>query len=195
MQLIRRAVAAATIITAIGVGIGTTAMAGPCESRQMHTAFAPWGDPNLYFVANGGTFERGDTPWEMHGRGRVGWGQNPHAVNGWGASSLRLPPRSAAVSPAICVFSNEETLRFFFRGPGNGATLQVHVEVANELGVASTTTEIVSSSRGWDVSPIIPLPSLRDANGEQWITIRFTGLQSRGAWQIDDVMIDPWVAR
>lgn len=196
MQLIKRAVVAATIITSLGVvGAAGTASAGPCEPRNTWAAFAPWGDHNQYFVANGGTFEGDWSPWATWGGAGVGWDQNSHAINGHGQRAMRLPSWSTAMSPAMCVFHNEESLRFFYRAPGVGRTLEVHIEVWGENGYASTTSYITSSSRQWEVSPIIDMPNVRGADGTQWITVYLTPIGGRGSWFVDDVMIDPWVAR
>lgn len=196
MQLIKRAVVAATIITGIGVfGATGTALAGPCEARSTSAAFAPWGDQNQYFVANGGTFEDGATPWSTWGGARSGTGQNPFGYAGRGAKAMRMPAWSGAQSPSICVFHNEESLRFSYKAPFAGATMQVYVEVANEDGYAYTDTYVTASSRRWDVTPIIDLPNLRNPDGQQWVTIYLMPLDDGGTWLVDDVMIDPWVAR
>lgn len=196
MKLMHRAVAAATIITSIGiVGVAGTASAGPCEARSTSAAFAAWGDDNQYFLANGGNFESGATPWTTWGLARPNLGQNPFGIAGPGSRSLRIPAWSGAQSPAICVFHNEQSLRFAYRAPFAGATMEVSVEVASDQGVAATTTYVTAPTRRWDVTPIIELPDLRDANGQQWITVTLTPLDVFGAWQVDDVMIDPWVAR
>jgi hypothetical protein len=196
MKLMHRAITAATVITSIGlVGWAGTASAGPCEPRSTAAAFAAWGDDNQYFLANGGDFERGGTPWSTWGAARSVLGQNPFGIAGPGSRSLRLHGGSGAQSPAICVFDNEESLRFAYRAPFGGATMEVYVEVATDQGVAATTTHVTAANRRWDVTPIIELPNMRDTNGQQWITITLTPLDGRGTWQVDDVMIDPWVAR
>jgi hypothetical protein len=197
MKLMHRAVAAATIVSSLAVvGLGSTAMAGPCEARSTTAAFGRWGDDNQYFVAHGGTFEPGATPWTTWGNARPTFKQSPFAMNGPGHSrSLRLPAWSGASSPPICVFQNEESIRFSYKAPYAGATLEVYVEVANDQGYASTTSYVTSTNRAWDVTPIIDLPNLRGANGQQWITISIQPIDGVGMWQIDDVMVDPWVAR
>jgi hypothetical protein len=196
MQLIKRAVIAATIVTSLGVvGASGTAMAGPCEARTTSAAFARWGDHNQYFVANGGTFEGGWSPWVTWGGAGVAPGQNSHAINGHGQRAMRLPSWSTAMSPTMCVFANEESLRFFYKAPASGRTMEVHIEVIGQDGYASTTSYVTSSSRRWEVSPIIEMPNVRGADGRQWVTIYLTPLGGRGSWMVDDVMIDPWVAR
>lgn len=197
MKLMHRAVAAATIISSVAVvGVAGTALAGPCGARSTTAAFARWGDTNQYFVADGGTFEVGSTPWVTWGAARVTLNQSPFAMTGLGHTrSMRLPAYSGAGTPPICVFHNEESVRFSYKAPYAGATLAVYVEVANELGYEYTETYITATGRAWDVSPVIDVPNLRDSNGQQWITIWIQPLDGFGTWQVDDVMVDPWIAR
>jgi hypothetical protein len=198
MKLMHRAVAAATIISSVAVfGFASSAAAaGECGARSTTAAFARWGDSNQYFVADGGTFETGSTPWMTWGSARATLNQSPFGMTGVGHQrSLRLPPWSGAGSPSICVNHNEESVRLSYKAPFAGATLEVYIEVANDQGYAATTSYVTAPTRSWDVSQVIDLPNLRDANGQQWITIWIQPLDGYGAWQVDDVMIDPWIAR
>ena len=198
MKLMHRAVAAATIITGVAVmGVTGTAMAaGECGARSTTAAFARWGDSNQYFVADGGTFELGSTPWVTWGSARTTPNQSPFAMTGLGHTrSMRLPAYSGAGTPPICVFHNEESVRFSYKAPYVGATLEVYIEVSNEQGYADTDTYVTATTRMWDVSQVIDVPNLRDSNGQQWITIWIQPVDGVGTWQVDDVMIDPWIAR
>lgn len=196
MRLMHRAVAAAMILSAVSVvGVGGTAMASPCEARNTSAAFSWWGDSNQYFLANGGSFEANSTRWNMWNGGTRAWGESPFGYAGPGSQSLYLPSWAGALSPAICVFENEESLRFAYKAPRPGATLQVWIEISGPQGYAYTNTYMTASSWWWDVSPIIPMPNLRDADGRQWVSIFMMPVDNSGAWQVDDVMIDPWIAR
>lgn len=196
MKRIRYAVAAASIIAGVSVmGGATAAFAGGCSVRSASTTFSRWGDRNLYFPAS--TFEPGEEGWTLRNGARVGLGQTDWLVNGGeDHRNLRLSAGSSATSPSICVHSNEQTLRFFYRSAFIGSRMEVKVTVSNSKGVATTKTVVTADSFGWDVSPIIPLPELRETNGQQWITITMTPKDWLfSSWQVDDVMIDPWVAR
>lgn len=197
MQLFTRAVAAATIITGIGViGAAGTALAdASCSARTTTAAFARWGDDNQYFVADGGTFERGATEWNRRGLAHSSFEQNPLGVAGPGWQSMQIPAGSSIESPEICVFQNEESVRFAYRAPYAGASLRVDISVESNGQRATTTTTIKASTWAWTVSPIIDMPNLRNAAGQQRIIITMRPLDLLGGWQVDDVMIDPWVAR
>jgi hypothetical protein len=189
----------AVLATAAVVGHGAVADAqGPgCSTRNSRPAFSTWGDTNQYFVATGGTFEGGATGWTLGGGAAVVADQAPWRVNGGGHDeALRLPGTAEASTRTLCVQSNEESMRFFFKSPGvAGASLKVKITTVNERGMASNSWTIGTSSAGWRVSPQIPLPDLRDASGQQWITITFEPVNTPATWVVDDVMIDPWVAR
>lgn len=199
------------IITAALITLGTTAgatgaipgtagiaAASDCTTRSTKQAFLQWGDANQYFIADNGTFESGAGGWALSGGPSVVSGQAPWKVNGSGHSkALQLPKGSSATAPFMCVNSNEEWMRFFYKDPGvPGASIRIEITVKNSTGASSVNTwEAGSSSAGWKVSSQIGLPNLRDANGQQWISMRFIPTNVGATWQIDDVMIDPWVSR
>ena len=196
------ATAAITLGTVAGAGavpgMAGIAAAGECSARSTKQAFLQWGDANQYFIVNNGTFESGTGGWTLAGGPRVVSGQAPWKVNGSTHSkALQLPAGSSATAPFMCVASNEEWMRFFYRDPGvPGASIRIEITVKNSTGAYSVNTwEAGSSSAGWKVSSQIGLPNLRDANGEQWISMRFIPTNTPATWQIADVMVDPWVSR
>lgn len=195
------ATAAITLGTAAGAGLvpGTAGIAAAtnCSTRSTKQAFLQWGDANQYFIVDNGTFESGTGGWTLSGGPKVVTGQAPWKVNGRTHSkALQLPAFSSATAPFMCVASNEEWMRFFYNDPGvPGASLRIEITVKNANGMAVNTWEVGSSSAGWKVSSQIGLPNLRDADGKQWISMRFIPTNNPATWQIDDVMVDPWVNR
>lgn len=195
MRHFARAIAAATLISSIGV-IGASASvsaATACPTRSMAPKFAQWGDSNQYFVAPQGTFEGRTGMWTRAGGAGVVADQAPWRINGGNhGKAMRLPSGASITSQAFCVAANEESLRFFYKSPGSGS-ISIRMDVANAHGQAISTYGFGTSQAGWGVSPIINLPSLRDSNGDQWVTLTFTS--TGGSWLVDDVMVDPWIAR
>jgi hypothetical protein len=196
------AIVAGSMAMATSIGSGSASAADPCAARTTKQAFKQWGDTNQYFSVTNGTFESGTGGWQMTkataGTPSVVTDQEPWKVNGTShTKALKLPAYSTAMAPFMCVASNEEWLRFFYKDPGvGGAGLLAKVEVRNASGaVAINTYTIGASSAGWKVGPQVYLPNLRDANGEQWISVTFTPVNNAATWYIDDVMIDPWVSR
>lgn len=188
---------AAGAVGAVPGTAGIAAAAGECTTRTTKQAFLQWGDTNQYFAADNGTFESGAGGWTLSNGSKVVSGQAPWKVNGSNHSkALQLPGGSSATAPFMCVASNEEWLRFFFKDPGvPGASFRIEITVKSGTGTAVNTWETGSNTAGWRVSPQISLPNLRDANGQQWISVRFLPTNNAATWQLDDVMIDPWVSR
>jgi hypothetical protein len=194
MKISKCAVAAATVLATLGVFGGSASAGDGCAARTTTAAFAQWGDTNQYFTATNGTFESGAGGWALRNGTSVVADQAPWKVNGSNhGRALNLPGGSSATSTSMCVASNEESMRFFYKSPGSGS-LQVRVEVSNARGSSVRTWSVSTSRTGWIVSPQLALPNLRDANGQQWITVTFSSSGS-AAWAVDDVMIDPWITR
>lgn len=190
------------LATTIVAGATFTTMAGPahaddaCVSRSTKQSFANWGDQNSYFVMTSGTFESGSSGWTLSGGPSVVSAQEPWKVLGNGAKALNLPKNSSARSTKMCVASNEEWLRFFYKSPGvSGSALKVTITVTSSNGTAVNTWAVGGDSAGWNVTPQIYLPNIRDNNGQQWITVQFAPVNTQATWVIDDVQIDPFVSR
>ncbi len=192
------AIITSTTVAAGGIGAGGVDAAENCTTRSTKQAFSQWGDSNQYFTVTNGTFESGTGGWTLTSGVTTKNDQATWKVNGASHSkALSIPGGGSAEAPFMCVNSDEDSMRFFYRNPtGNGsANLQVKIEVKSDLGQAVNTWTVGTSSTGWNVSPRIMLPNLRDANGQQWIRLSFTSINTPAAWVVDDVMIDPWVSR
>lgn len=192
--------AAATVATGLAVATQSPLSVSAwddCGDRVLSTPFTRWGDDNAYFLVSSGDFESGRDGWGTSGDPVVVADQEPWKINGTDDSSaLMIPVGTAARSPRMCVESNEESVRFFYRSPGvPGAKMKVTVEIDGKLGFASTTWIADGSQDRWRRSPRISMPNLRFANGRQYIVIRFTPIGTEAPWTIDDVMVDPFVSR
>ena len=86
----------------------------------------------------------------------------------------------------LCLFSNEESLRFFYKSPSITSSMTVQVT----LGGKTTTTIISNRAPGWGLSPSIPVPVSSTTNG-LYATVTFIGGVDSGKWLIDDLLIDP----
>lgn len=195
---IAAAIAATATVGAVGAGTGVSA--GSCPVRTTTTPFKAWGDTNAYFQVPGGTFEAGATGWTMYGGVSVVTEQEPWKINGSAhAKALSLPAYTTAMPANMCIADNEDSLRLFYKDPGvAGATLTVKVEAWNSAGTNGrviTTSKVSSSGAGWKLSPRLALPNNRDSAGEQWVTITITPVDTAATWKIDDLMLDPWIAR
>jgi hypothetical protein len=202
MRNIRRILATALVVAGAATGIATTAgvvSASSCPTRSTTTPFTRWGDSNHYFVVPGATFE-GSHGWTFFGGISVVSDQEPWKINGSSHSkALHLPAYTTAMAPNMCIASNEDSLRLFYKDPGvSGARLLVKIEAWNTAGINGRVVKeyrIGSGGAGWKLSPRFALPNNRDSKGEQMVTITITPVDTAASWRIDDVMLDPWIAR
>lgn len=164
-----------------------------CTPRTTSKPFSGFGDNNNYFLVQGGSFEGGATGWNLIGA-RVVTGNEPWKVGGSAhSSSLLVPPAMMATSPAMCVASDEDSMRFFYKRPGVwGSALHVHIDVTSGVNRATNDLDLDGSTPGWAVSPRMMLPDIRDASGQQTITISFSTRNVPAQWIVDDVYVDPW---
>ena len=163
--------------------------------------FVAWGDSAFYKLASNGGFENGAAGWTLAGGAQVVGGNEAFAVSGTGARSLALPGGSSATTAPMCVSLLSGKMRFFVRNSGSSdARLRVRVlykggvgsllgGLGSTLGVADVGT--ISAGRSWQPSPQIAmlggaLPLLTTS-----VQFRFQPVGASGAWQIDDVYLDP----
>ncbi|HEY6796252.1 MAG TPA: hypothetical protein VI248_16375 [Kineosporiaceae bacterium] len=165
----------------------------PCTSRTTTTPFTAWNDGNSYFTEPGGTFESGTSGWTLK-NARVVSGNEPWKVLSAGnAYSLQLAAAGSAAGPSMCIATAEDAMRVFYKAPSSTTSgLLVTIHVTSGVNVADNTYSIGGGANGWRLSDRIMLPDIRDASGQQTVTISFTQVGTGATWQIDDVEIDPW---
>jgi hypothetical protein len=195
----RRWLMAAAVVSAIIVGAGSASNAAKyevkaCTTRALSKPFSPWGDTNSYFLAPSGSFEYGLGTWTVAGSAWTVAENEPWRVNGandW--ASMQLLPGSTIRSRSFCVGYDEDSIRLFLRKPGvPGSALTIRVIVTNPNGTGINTYTVSGENFGWGPSPRIMMPNVRDANGQQTVTIEILPANNPAVWLVDDVMVDPW---
>jgi hypothetical protein len=171
----------------------------PC-SGVLSQPFVPWGDLGSYALVPNGGLESGSAWWTLAGGAGVVLGNEGFRVGGASdAMSLSLPPGSSAVSSEACVGMLSPTVRFFARNTGDSSSrLRVDVLYRDALGLRwSVPIAFLPATREWQpTSPYLMLANLTAlpllTNGSARVAFRFTAQGSGGAWQIDDVYVDPY---
>jgi hypothetical protein len=203
----RRIVCALTLLA--GVLLAPAAQAGDlpssatsCSGQTLERPFLPWLDVFEYTLAPNGTLES-TAGWNLAGGARLANGNESFFVHGaTEMHSLALPAGSSATTRPMCVGLAHPTLRFFARNTGSVLSLlRVEVIYKGLAGsVRSLPIGLLAGGRDW--RPTLPLPlienikgSLLSGNGTTAIAMRFTPLGRGGAWQIDDVYVDPFRGR
>jgi hypothetical protein len=203
---LRRLAAAATLVAlalaTLSIAPGSAASAS-CGPRQVSQPFAPWLDLGHYFLAPGGDFES-TAGWTLGSGAKVVAGNETFLVNNRSdGHSLSLGAAGSARTPAMCVDSDELTMRFFARNTGSVlSTLVLEARVQTTvLGLTTQTTLPVTVvpglARTWAPSlPVVFSLSLNQLlGGVSKIDFTFRTLGPGGAWQIDDVYVDPFKDR
>lgn len=192
-------------------GVAALAMAGPAhagllvkeaqgcsEGPASRQVFLPWLDIARYVPAPGGTAES-TAGWKLAGGAALVAGNEPWKVSGGGSRALALPKGSQATTTAMCVGIGHPTMRFFARRTSGTllSTLTVEVLFETSLGqVVSLPIGVVLGGGAWQ--PTLPFPVVASLlpllpGSQTPVAFRFTPVG--GAWQVDDVYVDPWKAR
>jgi len=180
------------------VGIGAVVSGGhadaaiACTTRTTTKAFATWGDQNAYFAIPNGTFES-TSGWVNNGTSTVTPNEPWKVVSSLNVTALQIRSGATAISPQFCVGSAEDALRLFVKLPGiSSALLHVHIDVVSGVNRATNDYDVSGGGTGWTPTQRIMLPDIRDASGQQLVTITFSTRGTAATWVIDDVMLDPW---
>lgn len=184
--------------------LALTAFAGSaqaCSYTGAEQVFAPWGDRHSYVLAPDGGFEAGGSGWSLSGGASVVAGNESYYLNDAADSrSLSLPAGSSAVSPPICMSLDTPIFRLLARNGGN-PTSRLRVEAVYKLlGLVRTkTVSGVAAGASWaptqQMSTVLTLSTIVGTLIPSAIQIRITPLDDRGAWQVDDLYVDPFSRR
>jgi hypothetical protein len=184
-----------TALLALAVFAGA---AQACSSSGAEKVFSPWGDQRSYVLAPDGGFEAGGSGWQLNRGAAVVEGNESYYLNDAGDSrSLSLPAGSSAVSPPVCMAIDTPSFRLVARNSGD-PTSELRVEAVYKLlGLVRTKTAgTLRAGSTWaptqSVSTVLTLSTLVGTLIPSAIEIRFTPLDSKGQWQVDDVYIDPF---
>ncbi len=187
-------------ILAIACGVffaGTGAAFASCPAQPLSSPFSQWGDANSYFLIPGGSFE--GTP------DQVGWtlnnatltaGNEPFGVGGPSdAQSLAIQAGGSATSPYFCVDDTMSDLRFFAQQVSAGSDLRIRALVQTADGVMTVPVADLAdgSMPAWaPTQPITGDTAAIPDGASIMVALRFSVPATAGAWQLDDIYIDPW---
>lgn len=192
----RARLAAVFAIAVLSLGLAAVS-AQACSYPGAKPVFAPWGDQHSYVLAPDGGFESGGAGWSLRGA-QVVAGNESYQLNGPADSrSLALPSDSSATSPPICMSIDTPLFRFVARNTGDPSS-RLRVEaVYSLLGLVRTNVvNTVTSGSVWapgkPISTVLGLSTIVGTILPSSINIRFTPLDSKGNWQVDDLYVDPF---
>jgi hypothetical protein len=163
-----------------------------CQSSKVFQGID--GDSRLYTLVSQGALEAAGG-WSLVGGAALADGNESEFVHDQGDSkSLALPQGSSATTRLRCIGRAFPTFRFFARNTGDAAsTLRVDAAFRRNGRVRTVTLGHVSAGAAWTASEPLVLgagSALRSqVNGQ--VRLTFTP-EGAGAWQIDDVYVDPY---
>ncbi|MEX2107596.1 MAG: hypothetical protein WD827_01765 [Solirubrobacterales bacterium] len=189
--------ASAVLMLAILAGSAQAA----CPYSGAEQVFKPWGDQRNYVLAPDGGFEAGGSGWTLsQGAQAVDGNESYYLNDATDSSSLALPAGSSAGSPPICMSLDTPVFRLLARNTGD-PTSRLRVDAVYKLlglvrtKVGATITAGSSWAPSQPISTVLGLSTIVGTLIPSAIQIRFTPLDAKGDWQVDDLYIDPWARR
>ena len=183
-------------LAALAFAVPSGARASGCSQQPLSQTFLPWLDVAWYLPAPDGGFEGGAEDWTLTGGAALVDGDNPYLS---GERALALPGGASATSGPMCIGVEHPTIRLFARNAGSpSSTLAVSVVFSDPLLGVTRSLPIGSIGAGdsWSPTPVLPVVvNLLSLAGGQQASFRFTALDDRGEWTIDDVYVDPYNKR
>jgi len=183
-------------LAALGFAGPSSALAAGCPAQSLSQTFLPWLDVAWYVPAPDGGFEGGAEDWTLKDGAALVDGGNPFLS---GERALALPSGASATTAPMCIGVEHPTIRLFARNAGSpSSTLAVSVVFSDPLlGVTrSLPIGLIGAGDSWSPTPVLPVVvNLLSLIGNQQASLRFTALDDRGEWTIDDVYVDPYKKR
>jgi hypothetical protein len=160
--------------------------------------FKPWNDSAAYCAFPNLGFESGSTSWTLKGSATVVAANEPWHVSGAGKRALQLGPGASAVSSPLPVNLLDPYMRFFAHSVGANGSLHVQVIfrglTGNVTGLLDFGTLSPAGYATWQptqrVLSALALPLLTST-----AQVQFTSQAKSGSWQLDDVYLDPRIAK
>lgn len=192
-----------TVLTRLAAVTGAVFFAGAgaafasCDPQPVSTPFAQWGDGNSYFLVPGGSFEgtADQSGWTLDNASLTA-GNEPFNVGGASDSqSLTINAGGSATSPYFCVDDTMSDLRLFAQETAAGSDLQVQALVQTPGGVRTISLADLAdgSMPAWaPTDPITGNTSAIPSGSSVMAALQFSLPGSAGAWQLDDIYVDPW---
>jgi hypothetical protein len=178
-------------LAALALAFPSGARAAGCPEQPSAQTFLPWLDVAWYVPAPDGGLEGGGSGWDLDGGAAVVDGNQPYLD---GERSLALPAGASATTAPMCIGVEHPTIRLFARNTGSlTSALAVSVVFRGPLG-GTQELPIGAVLAGDRWAPTAVMPVVANLLSDR-AAFRFTPLDNRGEWTIDDVYVDPYKKR
>lgn len=197
---LRFALAAALVAAGLSVPVASAGLLGavlpPCGA--VTHPFSTWGDTDAYCAFPNLGFESGTTGWKLAGNASVVTANEPWHVSGAGTHALQLGPGATASSSTLPVSLLDPWIRLFAHSVGANGSLRVQVQFHGLLGNLTGLLNVGTLSAGgyssWQPTQRV-LSALALPLGTSSASVVLTSTATSGSWQVDDVYLDPCVAK
>ena len=160
--------------------------------------FVAWGDRDAYCSFSNLGFENGSGSWALAGKSAVVGGNEPWHVSGPGTHTLQLGPGATALSSSLPLNLLDPWVRFFAHSAGANGPLRVQVVfhglLGNLTGLLNVGSLPAGSYSSWQPTQRV-LSALALPLGTTSAQVLLTSQATSGNWQVDDVYLDPCVAK
>jgi hypothetical protein len=197
---LRLALAAVLVTAGVSVSAASAGIVGmvlpPCGATTH--PFTTWGDGEAYCAFPNLGFESGSTAWTLAGKASVVTGNEPWHVSGAGTHALQLGPGATARSSSLPISLLDPWIRLFARSAGATGSLRVQVQfhglLGNLTGLLNVGTLSPDGYSSWQPTQRV-LSTLALPLGTSSAQVVLTSTATSGSWQVDDVYLDPCVAK
>jgi hypothetical protein len=168
--------------------------AGPCPSYPMSPVFSRWLDPMQYTLAPGGAFESSSGLTFTGGARIVAGNESSYVHSSADRNSVLIPQGGTVTTGPICIGIDKPTVRFFAKRPSFALLPLMTVEgvyTTPSGGTASLPLVGVPLAGGsWSLQlPFISASALLELGDTTMMRFRLRAVT--GAWQVDDLYVDP----
>jgi hypothetical protein len=201
-----RTVAAALGLSALLAGpahaAGTISNPYACAPQPtLAQSFAPFGDFGFYTPVPNAGLENGSTGWTLFGGATVVAGNEPWRIGGAAHShALDLPLNASAITAPLCIDETYPYFRLFVRNTGALKTsLRIEVLYLDSSGKVVNTKpyDYKAALPAWAPTGFVGIDVFtpKTAVAAAPVAFRFTATGAGAHFQIDDIYVDPRMAR
>ena len=182
-------------MTAFGVLASSgVAAAATCQTQATTTPFSQFGDNHNYFLVQGGSFAGSSLPagWTANGASAT-TATNAGSPDG---NALTIPAGGSVTTAYQCVDATMPDMRFFAKQAAAGSNLNVDVLVKLSSGTLTVPLGDLADGSMPAWAPTSALSALNGLTMPAGLTVqaalRFSVPGNSGAWELDDVYVDPY---
>ncbi len=188
-----------SLIALVLVGVAAPPATASCPGGELSRPFLKWLDPFWYRLADGGSVDRAAAGWTMTGGSHTVVSHvAPDLADSGQPWVVGIGAGGSATSPVTCLALDSPTLRFMVKSTGSPLGLLVVTAVLTENGalLKKVPVGVVTGLGHNQWKPSLPMllavPEIAGLDPSVDVHFKFTVTGLGGAFQIDDLYVDPY---